>query len=356
MKLQDLTQRASTRAPVPTLVRRTTLLSVWVMPLCMSGCGANGSNGSASTQMTTSSTSSSATNGYEPTRDVPDEVATGTAPLFNGEPPEIIVSDASAEPDVSDALLQTCTPATGTGDTPMIDDFEDGDETLSSHEGLSGGWYKYEESAGDHHISVVELAEPRLDSHWAVSTGGSDHGAWAGIGVSLNYGCVYDASRYVGVHFWIRGTSDPVNVALLTPGVIPYSQGGTCTQEEEGLCWDAYRSLVTVTPQWREVFVPFSSFSQLGYGPDAGPIDLTRLESIQFQSDVGPFDFWVDDLSFYVEEVYTPFDAGTETVDVPSDSTTSESSPLDAGTSGPGSSASPADASISGPQAEGGTP
>lgn len=353
MKSPDLELMALTRTPVPTLVRHATVLSVWLIPALMSGCGGSGSSDPAS--QTTTTTSSTATNDGMLTRDVPSQVATGTGPLFNGDPPGIVVSDASAEPDVSDALLQTCTPSSGTGDIPLIDDFEDGDQSIAG-EGLLGGWYKYEESVGDHDITVAELDAPRLDSHWAVRTAGSDHGAWAGIGVSLNYGCVYDASRYVGVHFWIRGTSNPVNVALLTPGVIPYSQGGTCTQEEEGLCWDAYRSSVTVTPQWREVFVPFSSFAQLGYGPDAGPIDLTRLEAIQFQSDSNAFDFWIDDLSFYVEEIYTPFDAGTQTGDLSTDSSESDTLNLDAGASGPDSSSDPTDASMSGPIREGGTP
>lgn len=244
------------------------------------------------------------------TRDTPSGVV-DSEPLFNGQPPPIQVSDASAEPDVTNALLQTCTPTTGTGQNPLIDDFEDGDEVLTPREGLNGAWYQYEQSAGDHHLTITELTTPRLDSRWAAHTAGSDHGEWAGIGVALSAGCVYDASRYVGVHFWIRGQSAPIYVALLTPGVIPYSQGGTCTKEEEGLCWDAYRASITVTEQWREVFIPFSSFEQLGYGPNAGAIDLTRLESLQFQSQPSAFELWIDDVSFYVEEVYTPFDAGT---------------------------------------------
>lgn len=270
-----------------------------------------------SSQPQTSATPSSTVTTTVPTvisDELPSAVVSGSEPLFNGQPPEVQVSDASAEPDVSDARLQTCTPSKGPGEILLIDDFEDGDEVLEEREGRSGIWYKYEELSGDHDLSFEQLAVARLDSSGALHTSGSDHGQWAGVGVVLS-SCVYDASSYVGVHFWIRGSSAPVNVALVTPGVIPISGGGTCTKEEEGLCYDAYRSSVTVTEQWRELFVPFTSFEQLGYGPDAGPLDLTRIESIQFQSDSSAFDVWIDDLSFYVEEVYTPYDASVPTTE-----------------------------------------
>lgn len=202
-------------------------------------------------------------------------------------------------------------PAKSDPNTLRLDDFEDGNLALREHHSLLGQWYTYEQRVGDHQLSIGTVAPPRLGSTRAIYTSGTDHGDWAGIGAPLNYGCVYDASRYVGVHFWIRGNSAPINVALITPGVIPVSQGGTCTKDEEGLCWDAYRSRVAVDEQWREVFVPFDSFAQLGYGPDAGSLDLTRLEAIQFQSPSSDFEYWIDDMSFYTEEVYTPFDGGT---------------------------------------------
>lgn len=313
------------------------------------GCGEG--NAPASGQTTTTSTTVVApTNAATLTRDTPSG-ALDSEPLFDGQPPPVRVADASTEPDVTDALLQTCTPSTGTGQDPLIDDFEDGDEVLTQREGLAGAWYKYEQTVGDHHLTITELTSPRLGSRWAAHTAGSDHGEWAGVGVGLSAGCVYDASRYVGVHFWIRGQSDPVYVALLTPGVIPYSQGGTCTKEDEGLCWDAYRASITVTEQWREVFIPFSSFEQLGYGPNAGAIDLTRLEALQFQSDSSAFDLWIDDVSFYVDEVYTPFDAGTPTEADPEDA--GAPSRLDAATTLP---VVPDASSIQDAGTEGGSP
>lgn len=287
-----------------------------LVPLGLLACEKGAATGDA-----VPTSSLTATNSTAPTSQASDvsldrpSIPSDTEPLFNGKPPELQVADASDEiPDVSDAPLVVCTPATGSGETLLIDDFEDGDTDIVAEKGLAGAWYIYEESQGDHEFEVERLASPRLDSQWAVHTSASDQGGWAGLGASLS-SCVYDASGYVGVHFWIRGTSGPIEVALLTPGVIPFEEGGTCTQNAEGLCWDAYRSTVAVSEGWTEVFLPFTTFEQLGYGQDAGPLDLTRLVSIQFQSDPSPFDLWIDDLSLYTEEIYTPLDAGVDSAE-----------------------------------------
>lgn len=334
--------------------RRLPPQSVVCASLLLFACTDEGNSGPAATPTATSTvTAPGLSNDSDSLRDIPSSIVSGTEPLFNGMPPGVQVSDASAEPDVSDARLQTCIPSKGPGAVLLIDDFEDGDEELVEREGRSGIWYQYEELSGDHQLAFETLASPRLESSGALHTSGSDHGQWAGVGVVLS-GCVYDASSYVGVHFWIRGASAPVNVALVTPGVIPISGGGTCTKEEEGLCYDAYRSSVDVTGQWREVFVPFTSFEQLGYGPDAGPLDLTRLESIQFQSDSSAFDLWIDDVSFYVEEVYTPYDASVPTTE-PSTTSDTSISVVETGTSAPAASSQSPSSSAEAASGDGGT-
>lgn len=310
--------------------RSTTASAAMLLVACTNGGAPVGSTPTATSTVTTPTSDAT-----DVTRDVPKSVATGSEPLFNGMPPDVQVP-ADTEPEVTDARLQTCVPSKGPGDDLLIDDFEDRDSVIDEREGRSGVWYQYEEQVGDHQLSFRRLSSPRLESTSALYTSGSDHGQWAGVGVVLS-SCVYDASDYVGVHFWIRGESAPVNVALVTPGVIPVSNGGTCTKDAEGLCYDAYRSLVTVTEEWREWFVPFSTFEQLGYGPDAGPLDLTRLESIQFQSSSAAFELWLDDVGFYVEEVYTPYDAGIEpgsTSTAPSsDAPFYDAGPIEAGAS-----------------------
>src|SRR5690606_25278850 len=121
--------------------------------------------------------------------------------------------------DVRNAPLLTCVPTKGAGENLLVDDFEDEDLLLPEEEGRSGQWYNYEEVVGDHQVENGALSSARLGSKWAAHTSGTDHGAWAGFGVQLCE-CVYDVSKYVGVHFWIRGSSNPIAVALLTPGVI----------------------------------------------------------------------------------------------------------------------------------------
>jgi hypothetical protein len=244
------------------------------------------------------------------------DTAYDTAPLFTGQPPVLsaTIAETSGPPDVSNAPLQTCTPATGPGQDLVIDDFEDQDLELPRQEGRRGQWYAYEEVSGDHQLTIAELQTPRLQSHVGAHTSSSGHGEWAGFGVQLS-SCVYDASAYVGLHFWIRGTSNPINVSILTPGVVPVSDGGPCVADATAECWDAYRVTVELTEEWREYFFPFDEFKQNGYGQDAGPLDLTRVRSVEFQSIAGAFEYWVDDLSFYIDEVYTPLDPGTDGTD-----------------------------------------
>ncbi len=210
------------------------------------------------------------------------------------------------------------------GQNLLIDDFEDEDLDLPEQEGRLGQWYSYEEVAGDHQLANGELDAPRLESYWAAHTSGKRSRIVGGFWCSVERLRVrqHPIRRFA---LLIRGTSNPINVALLTPGVVPFSNGGTCTEEDEGGCWDAYRQEVEVSEQWREFFLPFSEFEQGGYGQDAGPLDLTRIRTIEFQSDAGVFEYWVDDLSFYIEEVYTelPDDTGSTASDsTASDSTT----------------------------------
>jgi Carbohydrate binding domain (family 11) len=282
---------------------------------CLFGCGrsnddvdSTGPSGSG-VPSSTSAVSGSSTSA------VSESSTAGTAPLFGAMPPVVSVAASATAPDLSDAQLITCAPSIASGDAPMIDDLEDGDSLILENEGRSGGWYTYEEQSGDHTFRNAAVAPSRLGSTRAIHSTGTDHGAWAGVGLNLSGSCVSDATYYKGVHFWAKGGGSLVRVALTTPGLIPAEDGGLCTGLD-GECWDAFRVELSPTPEWKEYFVPFTEFEQLGYGADAGELDVGRIRTIEFQSEAAPIDLWIDDLSFYIDEVYTPYtppeaDAGT---------------------------------------------
>jgi len=253
------------------------------------------------------------------------QVTSDTAPLFAGKPPVVSVT-GSAAPDLSSQALVACTPPAAAGDTPLIDDLEDGDTDALPNEGRAGGWYTYEETAGNHSFENVQLETPRLGSTHALHTVAGAHGAWAGLGVSLS-ACVYNAAVYKGLHFWIKGAPTTVNVSLTTPGIVPVAEGGLCTKEAEGLCWDSHRAPIDVVPGWKEYFVPWDDFNQVGFGVKVPTLDLTRIRTIEFQSESGAFEFWLDDLSFYTEVVYTPYTEPTASVTSPVPTTTATAVP-----------------------------
>jgi hypothetical protein len=138
---------------------------------------------------------------------------------------------------------------------------------------------------------------------------------------------VYNAAVYKGLHFWIKGAPTTVNVSLTTPGIVPVAEGGLCTKEAEGLCWDSHRAPIDVVPGWKEYFVPWDDFNQVGFGVKVPTLDLTRIRTIEFQSESGAFEFWLDDLSFYTEVVYTPYTEPTASVTSPVPTTTATAVP-----------------------------
>lgn len=300
-----------------------------LISLSLLGCATGAQSEYTDTQSPGGTTGASPSQGTEAPlsrADTSIDTRYDSAPLFTAQPlvPSATVPDQSTKAVITDAPLQLCVPTKGPGENLVIDDFEDENFDLPPQENRSGRWYAYEETTGDHGLVIAELETPRLGSKVAAHTSGTDHGEWAGFGVQLSE-CVYDASAYVGLHFWIRGTSAPINVAIQTPGIVPFENGGTCVEEEGRPCWDAYKRRIEVTSEWREHFLPFSTFAQVGYGQDAGPLDLTRMRSLEFQSEAGAFDIWVDDVSFYIEAVYTPLepetnDAGVDGGEVDSDS------------------------------------
>lgn len=299
---------------------------VLLLPLgCTTGAQSEYTDTQTAANTTGGSPSSQSMNASLSRDDTSIDTRYDSAPLFTAQPlaPSATIADESSKPVITDAPLQVCVASSGPGEDLVIDDFEDGDSELPQQEDRSGRWYAYEETTGDHGLVIAELETPRLGSTWAAHTSSTEHGDWAGFGVQLSE-CVYDASGYVGLHFWIRGTSAPINVAILTPGVVPVDNGGSCVEEEGRPCWDSHKHRIEVTDEWREHFLPFSTFAQAGYGQDAGPLDLKRMRSLEFQSEAGAFDVWVDDVSFYIEAVYTPLDPDADDAGV-NDSGSSDS-------------------------------
>jgi hypothetical protein len=93
------------------------------------------------------------------------------------------------------------------------------------------------------------------------------------------------------VHFWAHGSAG-MKLVLQTSGDETTSNGGTCTTT----CYGSEYTLPGLSSSaWTEYMVPFTSVT-------GGTVSLmpSDLWSIEFDPVTpGPFDMWIDDLSFY---------------------------------------------------------
>jgi hypothetical protein len=120
--------------------------------------------------------------------------------------------------------------------------------------------------------------------------------------MALTYG-LYDASAYDGIAFWARGTPS-VEARIGTAATTSTKWGGTCTLDTppvgEG-CVPHERSY-EFNDEWVQYWLPFDPLDAAWGGAGWGSIvfDRTKLTNFQFRVAGSPFDFWVDDISFFV--------------------------------------------------------
>lgn len=222
----------------------------------------------------------------------------------------------------------------GTGGAPvkmtpktLIDDFEDQNhriENVEDPKGVrrNGFWYTYangtyeklepppgEEFVPPPHPEGVP-GPPGIESEYALQlvVAGVPLKAGNGAAVAFNFlepKAPYDASRYVGIAFWARASSEAtVSVKIVTRKTD--EDGGFCTQ-----CFDHFFKEVTVGTSWQlhqGFWDDRDEFVQEGWGTDASPFEESELMGVQFfvpanEIDDDPeFELWLDDISFVEPE------------------------------------------------------
>jgi hypothetical protein len=182
---------------------------------------------------------------------------------------------------------------------------ESGDGLICAGSGRMGYWYTYIDTVSSSSISPAMTVKPapptatspaRTGSQWAMHASGT-FSQYAGIGCVLD-GAVgikthsINASGYTGVHFWAHGTAG-MKLVLQTTGDESTANGGTCTNACFGS--DSAPLAGLSSTAWTEYSIPFTAVT----GGTVG-FQSTDLWSIEFGPITpGPFEMWVDDLSFY---------------------------------------------------------
>jgi hypothetical protein len=209
------------------------------------------------------------------------------------------------------------------GPPELIDDMEgDRNVHILKVNGRTGFWYTSKDDPSttitDITLSPAPLLDPaRSDASkvgWHVV--GSGYKLWGSqLGISLkNPAGAYDASAYCGVRFFIKGTAPYVTFEVSDKYSEPL--GKLCDPKAttgDRQCFDHMWGTFSVSSQWREVLVPFSSLSRKGYAiPDqALARDALFTLAITFADPTGqPFDVWVDDIFFDTKDPNTGKCAG----------------------------------------------
>ncbi len=200
-------------------------------------------------------------------------------------------------PGIASAIFDPCAErAVATGAQPLIDDFEDSDDSLPALEGRVGFW-RWAREIDAPGTAPALIPVPRPDAtranHLALHVKGGLLVDWgATVEVNFRPGC-YDASKYVGITFQARGPGR-IYVAPREVGVIPIAEGGTCDHD----CHNPHVAKVDLDGAWHTYQVRWSDVRQRGVGKP--PLDPQRLNSLAFliRPEDTPYDVWLDDVRF----------------------------------------------------------
>jgi hypothetical protein len=182
----------------------------------------------------------------------------------------------------------------------LFDDFGDGDNQVSLLDGRNGYWWiaKAEHATITLPGSEFKASEggPPGSKYAAHVTGKTDSVDQWGVALGANFLAAgfYDASKYAGVSFKIKGQAKAfARFKLHDVNTIP--EGGQCTKE----CWNAFGKTLQLTGEWQTFELSFAELHQLdGWGVPRPPsLTTSKVKHFEWAIDQGEaFDVWVDEV------------------------------------------------------------
>jgi len=184
----------------------------------------------------------------------------------------------------------TCMAPPATGASPVIDDLEDGNDTILPNEGRKGYWYQFHDAA----VAGVQTSSPVSGvpgTGGVFSSTATGYTSYAGFGVSLNANdstgmdCDYNASVHTGVQFDI--TTD---VAMS----FQVAMAATATDS-------AHFEYVVAAGTSGTVQVPFAMLMQPDW-TQLPPVtfNAATIQKLQWQSPNGAnYTVTIDNVAFY---------------------------------------------------------
>jgi hypothetical protein len=125
----------------------------------------------------------------------------------------------------------------------------------------------------------------------------------------------FDASGFAGISFWARKYSEDVGGSLFVAFDDKYTRENQSYVDENGItrqyCLDSpidtdkcdrFGIGIGLETTWRFYKIPFSELKQRGYGVKSDKLHTDEILAISFGFDVGDWDFWLDQVSYYKEK------------------------------------------------------
>ncbi|HET9959843.1 MAG TPA: hypothetical protein VFQ61_35370, partial [Polyangiaceae bacterium] len=202
----------------------------------------------------------------------------------------------------------------------LIDDMEKVDHFILPNDGRNGQWFPWADA--EKGATVTPSPTPVMASLPTGEKGtapGSQHalhftlfggdagsqGALMGVEMiqSTDAGqkkFPYDATKYKGIHFWARAQGEEATVLVRLPlRDTLLAARGACDDTAGKLCNDHYSREVTLSTDWQEYTLLWSSFQQGDWGLPVKPFDPSQLVEVQFMAPATfSAELWVDDISF----------------------------------------------------------
>ena len=194
------------------------------------------------------------------------------------------------------------------GGVDMLDDMEDGNFYLSPKPPRYGFWYVAGDTTVGAKLPKIEelvggLTPAREASTSAVHFTAAGFKGWgSSVGLSftdaLSKRGAYDAGSALGISFWVRGSvSDNAKLRVLFPLLGTDPTGKQCGGAGQGQCLDHFATQLSVTSQWQQVTVLFSSLHQAGWGVPLAAFDPKQMLGIEWSAGIADVDVWLDDLA-----------------------------------------------------------
>jgi hypothetical protein len=209
----------------------------------------------------------------------------------------------------------------GIDPTAVIDDMETPDYMTVRASGRNGAWW----AGGDPSSTGATIAPNgdaaaemipggRCGSKYAMHVTGQGYSMWAVLSVSMGWGSVDGGASGLlpnnndfrtGITFWARiGDTSSNKVRLAISDKYSRPEGGFCIDPSTDMsvaCYDTHGvDLTQLDTAWRQYRIPFAGLTQRNFGLPRPRLDPSSIYTVEFQfATVTPFDFWVDDVSFY---------------------------------------------------------